>query len=61
MLHKISDFCDKIDTIKLLSDRLRAAKYASKDTDDEVLNMMIETIQADCYLVAMDKTEYKKD
>jgi len=62
MLHKISQFCDKIDTIKNMSDELRVTKYGypkSKERDLKIQNL-IDTIQADCLLVANDKNEYEK-
>ena len=62
MLHKISDFCDKIDSIKKMSDHLRALKYdapKTKERDSQVQNL-IETIQADCLLLANDKGDYAK-
>ena len=63
MLHKISQFCDKIDTIKKCSDDLRVLKYQtpkSKDRDFRITNL-IETIQADCHLVSQDKSDYDKN
>ena len=63
MLHKISAFCDKIDSIKRMSDDLRRLKYEtpkSKDRDFRIQNL-IETIQADCLLVASDKSDYGKE
>ena len=60
MLHKISQFCDKVDTIKKMSDELRVLKYQtpkSKDRDFRIKNL-IETIQADCHLVSQDKSDY---
>ena len=62
MLHKISQFCDKIDTIKNMSDELRVTKYGypkSKERDFKIQNL-IETIQADCLLVANDREDYEK-
>ena len=62
MLHKISAFCDKIDSIKKMSDDLRALKYdapKTKERDSQIQNL-IETIQADCLLVANDKGDYEK-
>ena len=63
MLHKISDLCDKINTIKDTADRLRALKYNTPKTPEKdiIINKMIETIQADCYLVANDKSDYNKE
>ena len=63
MLHKISAFCDKIDSIKRMSDDLRRLKYEtpkSKDRDFRIQNL-IDTIQADCLLVANDKGNYEKN
>ena len=63
MLHKISDFCNKIDTIKKMSDDLRSLKYnvpKSTDRDLKVQNL-IDTIQSDCLLVSADKSDYGKE
>ena len=55
MLHKISEFCDKIDSIKLMADRLRDMKYGKVKFADGEIDNMIQAIQADCLLVASDK------
>ena len=55
MYHKISEFCDKIDSIKKMSDRLRDMKYGPLGASIREIDEMIETIQADCLLVASDK------
>ncbi len=60
MLHKISQFCDKIDSIKTMSDKLRRMKYNTPKSDNPSINNMIEIIQADCLLVAKDKVNYEK-
>ena len=60
MLHKISEFCDKIDSIKLMSDRLRDMKYGKVIANDSEIDNMIQTIQADCLLVANDKQKYSR-
>ena len=60
MIHKISEFCDKIDSIKLMSDRLRDMKYGKVKFADGEIDNMIQTIQADCLLVANDKQKYEK-
>ena len=62
MLHKISAFCDKIDSVKRNSDELRNLKYNSpKSTErDFKIQGLIEVIQADCLLLAKDTTEYGK-
>ena len=62
MLHKISAFCDKIDSIKKMSDDLRVLKYDTPKSQerDFKINNLIESIQADCLLVANDKGDYEK-
>ncbi len=60
MIHKISEFCDKIDSIKLMADRLRDMKYGNVKFADGEIDNMIQTIQADCLLVANDKQKYEK-
>ena len=60
MLHKISEFCDKTDSIKFMSDRLRDLKYGKVKANDSEIDNMIQTIQADCLLVANDKQKYPK-
>ena len=60
MLHKISEFCDKIDSIKFMSDRLRDMKYGKVKANDSEIDNMIQTSQADCLLVANDKQKYPK-
>tara|TARA_R100000005_G_C4931165_1_gene160097 strand:- start:419 stop:670 length:252 start_codon:yes stop_codon:yes gene_type:complete len=62
MLHKINQFCDKIDTVKKMADDLRVLKYQtpkSQERDFRIQNL-IETIQADCLLLANDKGDYAK-
>ena len=62
MLHKISQFCDKVDTVKKMADDLRVLKYKtpkSQERDFRIQNL-IETIQADCLLLANDKGNYAK-
>ena len=60
MIHKISEFCDKIDSIKKMADRLRDMKYGPLGASKQEIDVMIETIQADCLLVASDKGKYVK-
>ena len=60
MIHKISEFCDKIDSIKKMADRLRDMKYGAIKSPRGEIDNMIQTIQADCLLVANDKGEYEK-
>ncbi len=62
MLHKISDFCKKIDSIKSRSDELYNLKYNNPKTEarDKEVNALIEDIQYQCLLVAKDKKPYDK-
>jgi|TARA_B110000444_G_C18677829_1_gene518280 hypothetical protein len=60
MNHKISEFCDKVDSIKKMSDRLRELKYGPIKASKSDIDNAIETIQADCLLIANDKGEYEK-
>jgi len=61
MIHKISAFCDKIDTIKVMADRLRDMKYGPVKASTPEIDNMIQSIQADCLLVANDKGTYEKN
>ena len=60
MLHKISDFCKKIDSIKAQSDKLYNLKYNNSKSPerDAEINHLIEDIQMMCKLVANDKEPY---
>ena len=60
MIHKISEFCDKIDSIKLMADRLSDMKYGPVKSNKGEIDNMIQSIQADCLLVANDKQKYEK-
>jgi len=61
MLHKISQLCDKIDSIKKDADRLRKLKYGvPKGTDEEIDNLVAQ-IQSDCYLISQDRSPYTKN
>jgi hypothetical protein len=60
MLHKISDFCDKIDSLKKDADRLRKMKYGTPKSRDSEINHLIETIQHQCYMLSQDKSEYER-
>ena len=40
MNHKISEFCDKIDSIKKMSDRLREMKYGPVKTEKILIDNM---------------------
>ena len=63
MNHKISAFCDKIDSIKKIADDLRVLKYQTPKSHERDLKIqnLIETIQADCLLMASDKSDYGKE
>ena len=61
MFHKISQLCDKIDAIKKDADRLRNMKYGPVKSSKGEIDNMIQSIQADCLLVANDKGEYEKN
>ena len=63
MLHKISDFCKKIDTIKAMSDRLMDVKYNQPKSPqrDIIVKELIDVIQSDCYIVSQDKQDYSKE
>ena len=61
MNHKISEFCDKIDSIKKMADRLRDMKYGPVKASTPEIDNMIQSIQADCLLVANDKGDYEKN
>jgi len=61
MLHKISQLCDKIDSLKLDADRLRKAKYEKPKRSDAEIDQLISQIQSDCYLISQDKTPYEKN
>ena len=60
MIHRISELCDKIDSIKAMSDRLRESKYGTVQAPTEIINESIESIQAECLLIANDKSKYNE-
>jgi len=61
MLHKISQMCDKIDSIKKDADRLRKMKYGENKHSTSEIDNLIAQIQADCYIVSQDRSPYAKD
>ena len=63
MLHKISQFCNKINSIKIDADRLRSLKYNEPKTRERDLQIqaLLDQIQADCYLISQDKSDYIKN
>ena len=62
MLHKISDFCKKIDSIKAQADKLYNLKYNQPKTAerDAEVNHLIDDIQAECRIIANDTKPYDK-
>ena len=61
MLHKISQMCDKIDSIKRDADRLREMKYGENKQSTSEIDNVIAQIQSDCYLVSQDRSPYAKE
>jgi len=63
MLHKISQFCDKFYSIKKDVDKLYDLKYNHPKTKvrDQQIQMLIDQIQADCYLISRDKSPYTEN
>tara|TARA_B110000211_G_scaffold166587_1_gene188046 strand:+ start:104 stop:292 length:189 start_codon:yes stop_codon:yes gene_type:complete len=62
MLHKVSELCEKIESLKKLGDMLYKLKYQSpksKERDIQVDNLITD-IQSMCRLVSNDKNKYKK-
>ncbi len=62
MLHKISEFCKKIDSIQAQSNRLYDMKYNQPKTPerDAEINNLIDDIQAQCKLIGSDDKPYDK-
>ena len=60
MLHKISELCDKIDSLKKSADHLRELKYGENKAPREVIDESIGKIQADCLLIANDRSDYNE-
>jgi len=60
MLHKISELCDKIDSLKKSADYLRELKYGENKAPREVIDESIGKIQADCLLIANDRSNYNE-
>ena len=65
MLHKISALCDKIDSLKKSSDYLRELKYGPYSYGEnkaprEIIDEKIASIQAECLLIASDKSNYNE-
>ena len=51
-MHSIKQFCDKIDSIKMMADDLRKTPPSDKHIQNK-----IENIQSDCLLVAKGKVD----
>ena len=49
-MHSIKQFCDKIDSIKSMADKLRKTPPSDRNIQNQ-----IEVIQSDCLLVAKEK------
>jgi len=60
MLHKISALCDKIDSLKRSADHLRNMKYGEVKAPRVEIDDSIATIQAECLLIANDKSDYNE-
>ena len=60
MIHKISQLCDKIDSIQSMANRLRELKYGENKAPREVIDESIGKIQADCLLIANDRSNYNE-
>ena len=60
MLHKISELCDKIDSLKKTADHLRELKYGENKAPRVMIDEKIASIQAECHLIANDKSEYNE-
>jgi hypothetical protein len=62
MLHKISDFCKKIDSVKAQADKLYNLKYNQPKTPerDAEVDHLISDIQSECKLIANDSKPYDK-
>ena len=58
MLHKVSDFCDRIKKIHEQAEKLRKAKYEDK-LPKEKIDVIIEDLQFQMYLLSNDKQKYK--
>ena len=60
MLHKVSDFISKIRVIKNKADQLETMKYGVPKASQSAIDNMIQDIQAMCYMVSQDKSEYNR-
>ena len=60
MLHKISEFISKIRVIKEKADLLEQMKYGHPKASQSAIDNMIQDIQAMCYMISQDKSEYNR-
>ena len=60
MLHKISQLCDKVDSLKKTADHLRQLKYGENKAPRVEIDNTISMIQAECLLIANDKSDYNE-
>tara|TARA_Y100000114_G_scaffold14592_1_gene11896 strand:- start:216 stop:449 length:234 start_codon:yes stop_codon:yes gene_type:complete len=52
MSHTIKQFCDKVDSVKMMADKLRKTPPS-----DKTIKNQIENIQADCLLLAKGQVD----
>ena len=60
MLHKISDFVNKIRVIHDKAEKLYIMKYSTPKAKQTSIDNMIQDIQSMCYMVSQDKKEYSR-
>ena len=60
MLHKVSDFIWKIRVIKEKADKIDTMKYGVPKASQSAIDNMIQDIQAMCYMISQDKSEYNR-
>ena len=60
MLHKISDFVNKIRVIHDKAEKLSVMKYSTPKAKQTSIDNMIQDIQSMCYMVSQDKKEYSR-
>jgi len=60
LLHKVSDFISKIRVIKEKADQLENMKYGIPKASQSAIDNMIQDIQAMCYMISQDKSEYNR-
>ena len=60
MLHKISQLCSKIDSLKQSADHLRFLKYGENKAPRIEIDNCIADIQSQCLLIANDRSDYNE-